>query len=48
MAISADFFVATDSEREKAHEMRQVGTRKTCQKRSAGQVRSGVVVEASK
>jgi hypothetical protein len=25
-----------------------VGSRKTCQKRSAGQVRSGVVVEASK
>jgi hypothetical protein len=36
------------SEREKAHEMRQVGSRKTCQKRSAGQVWSGVVVEASK
>jgi len=36
------------SEREKAHEMRQVGSRKTCQKRLAGVTRSGVVVEASK
>ena len=35
------------SEREKAHEMRQVGTRKTCQKRSVGETRRGVVVEAS-
>ena len=36
------------SEREKAYEMRQVGTRKTCQKRLVGATRSGVVVEASK
>jgi hypothetical protein len=36
------------SVREKAHEMRQVGSRKTCQKRLVGATRSGVVVEASK
>jgi hypothetical protein len=36
------------SDREKAHEMRQVGTRKTCQKRSVGVTRLGVAVEASK
>ena len=36
------------SDREKAHMMRQVGTRKTYQKRSAGVIRSGVAVEASK
>jgi len=35
------------SVREKAHEMRQVGTRKTCQNRSAGATRLGVAVEAS-
>jgi hypothetical protein len=35
------------SEREKAHEMRQVGTRKTCQKRSDGETRSDVAVESS-
>ena len=36
------------SDREKAHKMRQVGTRKTCQKRSVGATRLGVAVEASK
>ena len=36
------------SVREKAHKMRQVGSRKTCQKRLVGATRSGVVVEASK
>jgi len=36
------------SEREKAHKMRQVGTRKTCQKRPAGATRSDVAVEASR
>ena len=36
------------SEREKAHGMRQVGFRKTYQKRQAGVTRLGVVVEASK
>jgi hypothetical protein len=36
------------SVREKAHKMRQVGSRKTCQKRQVGVTRSGVVVEASK
>jgi hypothetical protein len=36
------------SVREKAHKMRQVGIRKTYQKRSAGATRSGVVVEAPK
>jgi hypothetical protein len=36
------------SVREKAHKMRQVGTRKTCQKRSTGVTRSGVAVEASR
>ena len=35
------------SDREKAHVMRQVGIRKTFQKRSVGVTRSGVVVEAS-
>ena len=36
------------SDREKAHEMRQVGTRKTCQKRPQVGNHMGVVVEASK
>jgi hypothetical protein len=36
------------SVREKAHTMRQVGSKKTCQKRPLGVTRSGVVVEASK
>ena len=36
------------SVREKAHTMRQVGSKKTCQKRPPGATRSGVVVEASK
>jgi hypothetical protein len=35
------------SDREKAHKMRQVGIRKTCQKHSVGVTRSGVAVEAS-
>jgi hypothetical protein len=35
------------SVREKAHMMRQVGIRKTCQKRSVGVTRSDVAVEAS-
>jgi hypothetical protein len=36
------------SVREKAHKMRQVGSRKTCQKRQGRVTRSGVAVEASK
>jgi hypothetical protein len=36
------------SVREKAHKMRQVGIRKTYQKRPTGVTREGVVVEASK
>jgi hypothetical protein len=36
------------SVREKAHEMRQVGIRKTYQKRPVGVIWLGVVVEASK
>ena len=35
------------SDREKAHSRRQVGTRKTCQKRPGGATRPGVAVEAS-
>ena len=35
------------SDREKAHVMRQVGIRKTCQKHSVGVTCSGVAVEAS-
>ena len=35
------------SDREKARVMRQVGIRKTCQKRSGGVTCSGVAVEAS-
>ncbi len=36
------------SVREKAHEMRQVGTRKTCQKHPTGATRSDAAVEATK
>ena len=35
------------SDREKARVMRQVGTRKTYQKRPTGETRPGVAVEAS-
>ena len=35
------------SDREKAHEMRQVGIRKACQKRPAGGTQTGVAIEAS-